>query len=272
MRQLSQDRNLSVNQELSAGNGSLTRSKRRTALSTRYTVKLAKTQKEIESALRLRYEVFNVELAGENPGDNVSGLEYDRFDLVCRHLLVVDQETQETVGTYRLNTIETAGAPSGFYSFGEFVLEDLPEDVLSDSIEIGRACIAQEHRNTKVLFLLWKGLADHLRQTGKRYFFGCCSIFSRDRSDGINAFRQLTDAGFHHESINVRPRPGKVCRSSDPDLSRPIDLPPLFKMYLEIGAKICGFPVIDSDFGTIDFFVVCDVNAINEKYRRLFLN
>jgi putative hemolysin len=41
-------------------------------------------------------------------------------------------------------------------------------------------------------------------------------------------------------------------------------------MYLRIGAKVCGPPMIDHEFGTIDFFVVCDTHQINEKYRRMF--
>lgn len=245
---------------------------RRGTLSSRYTVRLATTQKEIESALRLRYDVFNVELAGQSPRDDILRLEYDKFDFACRHLIVVDEQTGETVGTYRLNSLETAGAASGFYSYGEFSIEDLPEAVLEKSIEIGRACIAREHRNTKVLFLLWKGLADYLRKTEKRYLFGCCSIFTTDHSEGWDVFRKLMRDGFLHQSLTVRPRAEKICRQDGvADIDDHLELPQLFKMYLAIGAKICGAPVVDPEFGTIDYFVVCDVENINEKYRRLLL-
>jgi putative hemolysin len=39
---------------------------------------------------------------------------------------------------------------------------------------------------------------------------------------------------------------------------------------LRIGAKVCGPPMIDREFGTIDFFVVFDSERLNEKYRRMF--
>lgn len=248
-------------------------SRRRGTLSSRYTVRLAKTQSEIESALRLRYDVFNVELAGQNPGDNNLGLEYDKFDFACRHLIVVDEQTRETVGTYRLNSLETAGAASEFYSYSEFSIEDLPEAVLEKSIEIGRACVAREHRNTKVLFLLWKGLAEYLRNTEKRYLFGCCSIFTTDHAKGWEVFQRLVRDGFLHERLTVHPRPGKICsQNGDADLDSRLELPQLFNMYLAIGAKICGPPVVDPEFGTIDYFVVCDVENINEKYRKLLLS
>lgn len=235
----------------------------------RYRVKLAETAREIESALRLRYEVFRVELLGEAAGDP-SRLEFDEFDFKCRHLIVIDQATSDTVGTYRLNSLDTTGGIGGFYSYGEFTIENLPAEVLRDGVEIGRACIASEHRNTKVLFLLWKGLASYLRSEDKRFFFGCCSIFTRDESAGAGALHQLIEAGHFHESFRVAPR-----RNGLSDI-RPgehrVELPSLFSMYLRIGARVCGPPMIDHDFGTIDFFVVCDTEAIEGKYRRMFFS
>lgn len=238
----------------------------------RYTVKIAETQLEVESALRLRYEVFNVELGGAVSDNDPSRLEFDEFDFRCRHLIVVDRETGRTVGTYRLNSIETAGGIRGFYSFNEFSIEDLPPEVLSDGVEIGRACIAPEHRNTKVLFLLWKGLAAFLQTAGKRFFFGCCSIFTIEAEIGERAFKQLVDAGHVHSTLRVEPRKNGLYFGDDRSATPPVELPSLFNMYLRIGAHVCGPPMMDHDFGTIDFFVVCDVEKIGEKYRRMFFN
>lgn len=237
----------------------------------RYTVRIAQTQKEVESALRLRYEVFSLELAGlEDSGKNCE-LEFDEFDYNCKHLIVIETRTRKTVGTYRLNTLETAGKTSGFYSSGEFSVENLPPKILAGAVEIGRACIAREHRNTKVLFLLWKGLAGFVKQTRKRYFFGCCSIFTQDCETGKNVFRQLKNDGFLHEKFRVEPRKEKICDSEDvSENSKAAELPMLFKMYLKIGAKVCGLPTIDHEFGTIDFFVIFDVTTLTAKYRRMF--
>ena len=234
----------------------------------RYIVKLADDSHEIESALRLRYEVFHVELAGSSPVVEGGYIDFDGYDLASRHLMVVDRTSGKTVGTYRLNTIESAETTSGFYSHSEFSIEDLPGTVLSDGVEIGRACIAREHRNTKVLFLLWKGLASFCQTAGKRYFFGCCSIFTRDASVGEAAYRQLVDSGHFHETFRVEPRVNGLYKS-DRD-SRVVELPGLFNMYLRLGAKVCGPPTIDDEFGTIDFFVVCDTEHVPEKYRKMF--
>jgi putative hemolysin len=237
----------------------------------RYTARLAQNAFETSSALRLRHEVFNIEMGNLSPAADTVGLEFDSYDFRSRHMIVVDDRTGETVGTYRLNAIESARSPEGFYSYSEFTIEDLPGEVLENGIEIGRACVAPEHRNTKVLFLLLKALLHYQRDAGKRYFFGCCSIFTRDTAVAVQAYRQLAEADHFHDVLRVQPR--KKCadieNSSVPD-GGSVELPGLFKLYLRTGAKACGPPTIDREFGTIDFFVIFDVVKISEKYRKLF--
>jgi putative hemolysin len=235
----------------------------------RYAVRLAKNGAEVASALRLRHNVFNVELGGHTKSPTDCGFEFDAYDFKCQHLIVVDHDTGSTVGTYRLNTIETAGSTLGFYSANEFTIGDLPADVLVQGIEIGRACIAKDHRNTKVLFLLWKGLFAYLEHTGKRYFFGCCSIFDTDAEAGGRAFRQLCRNGLLHERFSVKPIRNGLSLSGETDDER-LELPALFNMYFRLGARVGGPPMIDRQFGTLDFFVVLDVQEMNGKYRRMF--
>ncbi len=235
----------------------------------RYELRLAKNASETASALRLRHEVFNVELGSEKASPTGAGLEFDAYDFKCRHLIVIDRNTGSTVGTYRLNTTESAGSIDGFYSASEFTIEDLPEDVLRHGIEIGRACISKAHRNTKVLFLLWKGLLAYLERTSKRYFFGCCSIFDANPETGRKAFRQLSRDGYFHEQLTVKPIRNGLCLTDTTD-GKDVELPALFNMYLRLGARVCGPPMLDRQFGSIDFFVVFDLREMNDKYRRMF--
>ena len=125
----------------------------------RYVVRLAETNGEIDAALKLRFEVFNLELGEGLDSSFRTGRDRDEFDGSCDHLIVTDQTNGNVVGTYRLRTIEMAKHAEGFYSAGEFDLNCLPQELLDQSLELGRACIAQSHRNKQVLFLLWKGLA-----------------------------------------------------------------------------------------------------------------
>jgi putative hemolysin len=235
----------------------------------KYVVRFARDEREIESALKLRHDVFNIELGGPT-ADADSDLEFDSYDLRSLHLIVICRRTGETVGTYRLNSIETVGSTAGFYSSNEFTTEDLPHEILSHGVEIGRACIAREHRNTQVLFLLWKALIAYLAHEDKRYFFGCCSIFTQDEKTARDAYRRIVRDGHLDEHIAVLPCRNAVGFAGDHTGDNEVQLPALFNMYLRIGAKVCGPPMIDREFGTIDFFVVFDSERLNEKYRRMF--
>ena len=48
-------------------------------------------------------------------------------------------------------------------------------------------------------------------------------------------------------------------------------LSPLFDGYLSLGAKVCGAPAVDREFGTTDFLVLLDIEELEERtFRSLF--
>ena len=242
---------------------------------TRYSVRLARTSAEVDAALRLRFEVFNIELGEGLDASIITGRDEDKFDANCHHLIVLESETGAVVGTYRLQTLEMAGITSNFYCAGEFELENLPPAVLKQSLEIGRACIAREHRNTRVLFLLWKGLTAYARETRKRYLFGCCSLTSQNPAEGIRAEKLLRNENHFHPNFDVFPHEKYICKTKNLNAGNrekeAFELPKLFRTYLRFGAKVCSPPALDREFKTIDFFVLFDFAAMNEKYRQMFL-
>jgi putative hemolysin len=241
----------------------------------RYIVRFARAPEEIDAALRLRFQVFNLELQEGLESSYLTERDEDEFDHTSRHLLVIEKDKNEVVGTYRLRTFEMAQYRHGFYSEQEFDLSQLPLDVLQKSIEIGRACIDREFRNTKVLFLLWKGLAAYVTYTKKQYLFGCCSLFTQDCTEGKRALRMFERDGYMLPQFKVSPKESCACQETDyqtPDSGDDIELPRLFNTYLRIGAKVCGEPVVDRLFKTIDFFVIFDVKTIEERYYKMFFS
>ncbi|RMG05093.1 MAG: GNAT family N-acetyltransferase [Acidobacteria bacterium] len=236
----------------------------------RYLTRFARTPEEIDQALRLRFEVFNLELNEGLESSFITGRDEDEFDQFCHHLIVIERSSNRVVGTYRLQTFEMVRDAFGFYSASEFQIEKLPVDLLKQSIEIGRACIAKDHRNNRVLFLLWKGLALYLMLKKKRYMFGCCSLPSQNPIDGITTFEYLNNEKHLHPHIKIQPRVGYQCKTDSPYNAEAIELPKLFKTYLRIGAKVCSEPALDRHFKTIDFFVLFDVNNIEPKYYEMF--
>jgi putative hemolysin len=239
----------------------------------RYEIRFARSEEELDEILRLRFNVFNVELGEGLETSFLTRRDEDPFDRACHHLLVEDLASGSIVGTYRMQTCEMAQAASGFYSAGEFALETLPRDIVAHSVEVGRACIASEHRGRQVLFLLWRGLAGYLMHFGKRYLFGCCSLSTQDPEAGLELYRQLAEWGNLHPELRVDPRAGFECRGEterNGAPAEPVKLPPLFATYLRYGALVCSPPAIDREFRTIDFFVVLDVDALDARTFRAF--
>jgi len=236
----------------------------------RYRVRLARDAEEVESLQRLRFEVFNRELGEGLASAWWTGRDQDEFDATCHHLLVEEAATNKLVGTYRLQTAAMVSRHRGFYSAGEFDVSTMPADVLENGVELGRACVAREHRNTRVLFLLWKGLARYVQTYELRYLFGCGSITSQDPGEGLALYDRLVADGRLHPTVRVAPQPALACDDAPRAAVAP-ELPPLFRMYLRNGAWICGAPAIDREFGTIDFLVLFDVAAMDaERYRTFF--
>jgi len=236
-----------------------------------YLVRFARRREEIDAALKLRFEVFNLELGEGLAASYATGRDVDEFDAICHHLIVLDRQENQVVGTYRCQTGEMAAA-RGFYSANEFDLSQLPSTVLLDAVELGRACVARSHRNAQVLFLLWKGLAAYVTANRKRYLFGCCSLTSQDESEGKRVFENLKATDHLHPTLGVLPRAGFECYADDliVDEAVEVNLPKLFRTYLRFGARVCGPPAIDRMFKTIDFLVLFDIEEIGEQWRRAF--
>jgi len=238
----------------------------------RYRTRFAIDEADLDAVLRLRFEIFNLELEEGLASSFESGRDEDPFDRHCHHLIVEDGVDGRVVGTYRMQTNEMADRGNGFYSAGEFDLSRLPREVIEQSVEVGRACITRSHRNRSVLFLLWKGLASYLSWNHKRYLFGCCSLTSQNPEEGRQALRLLETRGQMHTALRVSPLPGLGCDGPGAIGSgeASIDLPILFKTYLRYGAKALGAPAIDREFKTIDFLTLLDVGAMDADLVKLY--
>ncbi len=235
-----------------------------------YEVRLARDGGEVLRAQRLRYAVFHDEL-GEGVADS-DGVDVDRFDAQCDHLLLIDRAHDAVVGTYRLQTVERARSALGFYCAVEFALDALPEDVVAQAVELGRACIERAHRNGTALLALWRGIAAYLTHHGKHLLFGCCSLTGTDPALGLRAAAWLAREDRMHPSLLVRTAAPHVCVGAWPgaeeiDAFRP---PKLFATYLRYGALVCSGPAIDHAFGTIDFLVLLDTTRFDPRVRALF--
>src|SRR5215470_9329457 len=196
-----------------------------------YLVKFATAKDELAAALRLRFEVFNLELNEGLESAYISGYDHDEFDAVCDHLIVIHVPSKRIVGTYRLQTGITAGQNLGYYSQREF--DFAPYEALRPSlVELGRACIHREHRSTDVLYLLWRGIADYALKRGSRFLVGCSSLTSQDPAHGNAVYKCLLEWQVE-DSLRTVPHESfamPVVDSASADYS----VPKLLRTYLAI--------------------------------------
>jgi len=260
----------------------------------RYRLRLAETAEDREAACRLRFKVFNIELGEGLQSSYRTGIDTDRFDRGCEHLLVEDRSednpAKRIVGTYRMQTGETAARNLGYYSEQEFSFAPY-EPLRAGILELGRASIDREHRTPEVLTLLWRGIAQYATDMGLRYLVGCSSMNSQDAEEGWQMYRQLEHyrvppefetvptaayvCPIEPEGAHAQPSPSNRSNRSVPESqslpAAQCKVPKLLKTYLAIGARIAGPPAWDREFGTIDFLTLLDLKTVSPSARHRFL-
>lgn len=234
-----------------------------------YRVRLATAARDLQAAQRLRFEVFNLELGEGLAASHALGRDADAYDAYCDHLLVECEDTAEVVGTYRLQTGQLAAAHLGYYSEQEFDFAPY-ESLRCELVELGRACVHRDHRHLGVLGLLWRGIVSYACDRRARYLIGCSSLTSQDPAIGAATYAHLVEKEYlAAPRLCTAPRPAFVC----PLESVAVVFPPppkLLRTYLSIGARICGPPAIDREFGTIDFLTLLDLHTLPETAKAHF--
>jgi len=222
-----------------------------------YAVRFAASQEEIRKALRLRYEVFNLELQEGLASAHATGMDEDEFDEVCDHLIVVEESSDAVVGTYRMQTGTMAGLHLGYYSACEF--DFTPFEPFRDSlVELGRACVHRDHRSIAVISMLWREIVRYALDRNARYLIGCSSLTSQDPAHGRAFYNRFAAEGHLSDpEFRTVPLPAFELDQVEPLADCPPP-PKLLRAYLGIGAKICSTPAIDRAFGTIDFLTMID--------------
>ncbi len=225
-----------------------------------YRFRLAVNESDLDAAQRLRFEVFNMELREGLAESWQTRRDSDRFDEVCDHLLVEHTETGAVVGTYRLQTGSMALLHHGFYSAQEFDFAPfIPFS--TEIVELGRACVHRDHRKMNVVNLLWRGIAEYARARNARYLLGCSSVTSVDPAVGHAVAQKLLPRFLAPAPFQTAPSAAHILSEAEPssDCGEP---PRLLRAYLAVGAKICGAPALDREFGTIDFLTFLDLTNL----------
>lgn len=241
--------------------------------------RLARTTSEVEAAQRVRFTVFVEEMGAQLPREAMQARrDYDAYDAICDHLLVIDSAIDgdpedQIVGTYRLLRQDVAERHGGFYSAHEFDIGPLlTRHADKRFMELGRSCVLPDYRTRRTVELLWQGNWAYALKHGIDAMFGCASF------PGIQPEAHALALSFLHHHAGGK---GEWAVSALPSLHCSMDMmppeavdarralavmPPLVKGYLRLGAVFGEGAVIDRAFNTTDVLVVLPIAAISGRY------
>ncbi|MEQ9196169.1 MAG: GNAT family N-acyltransferase [Parvibaculum sp.] len=252
-------------------------------------VRLACSAKEIDAAQAVRYRVFYEEMSATPDAETrARKRDFDRFDEICDHLLVVDHSLapdgdegevppEAVVGCYRLLRQEVAERNGGFYTASEYDIAPLlARHADLNFLELGRSCVLKPYRTKPTVELLWHGIMHYVTEHDLDVMFGCAS-FEGTEPDQLAA--PLSYLHHHHaapEDWKVRALPElyvEMNRMAE-DALDPREalraLPPMIKGYLRAGCYIGEGAVIDRQFGTTDVLILFPVAQISDRYLSKF--
>ena len=241
--------------------------------------RLAANAEEIRGAQLIRYRVFVEEMGARLPPEAMlAGIDFDAFDDICDHLIVLDKSLDgdtpdQIVATYRLLRQEVADKHSGFYSASEFdIAPMIARHPGKRFLELGRSCVLPPYRTKRTVELLWQGNWAYSLKHNLDVMFGCASF-----PGAFPEFHALALSFLHHNTQasgdwTVRAAPNRY-RNMDlmpPEAVNPkralMAMPPLVKGYLRLGAMVGEGAVVDAAFGTTDVLIVLPVESISTRY------
>lgn len=233
----------------------------------RYTVRPAETRADIEAAQRLRWLAFR--------GSDRDGLDADRFDDACHHILVEDARTGQLVCCFRMLELGNGSEIERSYSAQYYDLEKL-RAFDGRMVEMGRFCIHPEHHDPDILRVAWGAMTAFVDDHGVDMLFGCSSFKGCEAEAHMDAFALLRERHLapkrwlpRVKAPSIFPFARKLrLKKADLRLAQK-GMPPLLRTYLTMGGWVSDHAVIDRDLGTLHVFTGLEIRAIPPTRARL---
>ena len=247
-----------------------------------FVLRLARSDRDLRAAQRLRYRVFVQELGAEGPlVDHAGQFETDAFDPHFDHLLLIDTRRDaaamdDVVGAYRLLPSDRLATAGRFYSEGEYDLTAL-KATGRKLVELGRSCVHPDYRGGSAMLHLWNGLADYVLEREIEILFGAASFHGTD----LEALAQpLSYLAHHHlapENLRVRALPPHAVPMTlvPPEVldrrAALMSIPALIRAYLRLGGFVGQGAFVDHAFNTTDVCLILDTARMSDKHRAFWI-
>jgi putative hemolysin len=240
-------------------------------------VKISRDPQEIYAAQQLRYQIFFGEMGGvaTHPQVIAEQRDFDEFDEVCDHLLVIDHRRTplqgKIVGCYRLLRKSAMPRIGRFYTASEFDVSPLLR-IEEETMELGRSCVHPDYRNRSVIQLLWRGIGEYAALYKVALLFGCASFSGVDATPYREALSYLyythlappeyriTARAEQYQPMDLLPKEMVTLRGA---LNA---MPPLIKGYLRLNAFVSEGAFRDTVCQSIDVGIILKTTLITGKY------
>jgi putative hemolysin len=238
---------------------------------------------------RLREITFRE--VGEGTNESI---DLDKFDQYYHHLFLWDEEANKIAGAYRMGLgadIIKAYGIEGFYLNELFRFEPELYDMMSKSIEMGRAFIIKEYQQKPMpLFLLWKGIIHTtLRFPEHKFLMGGVSISNQFSDFSKSLMIQFMKSNYYDPYIAQYIHPKKaykvklkdadkdfIFNETEDDLNKfdkiidelepgVLRLPVLIKKYIKQNARVVAFNVDPLFNNAIDGLMYIRIEDIPES-------
>ena len=235
----------------------------------RYRARYASSQIDVLAAQSLRYQCFNL--------SNKDELDVDEFDALCQHVLIENLETEKLICCYRILKFDTGKNISSSYSSQFYDLKVI-ESFAEPMIEVGRFCIDPEVNDPSVVLTAWAALAQIVEQNQTELLFGCSSFEGIEKEKYLDSFALLRDRYMAPDHWRPKIKAAQVfCYSKDliykVDKKKALlNMPPLLKTYLSMGAWVSDHAVVDLNMKTLHLFTGMEISKIPKSRKKFLLN
>ena len=235
----------------------------------RYCARFALSKDDLLAAQELRYKCFNL--------SNDKGLDVDEFDSICRHVLVENLENGKLICCYRIMSFPdgkdiTRSYSSRFYDLGS--IENFPKPM----IEVGRFCIDPVTTDHQVVLAAWAALTQLVDENGIEFLFGCSSFEGIAKEKYLHCFAFLREKHIAPEHWLPKVKAAQVISYSEANCCKVnkkkalLNMPPLLKSYLSMGAWVSDHAVVDYSMKTLHLFTGVEVSKIPRRRKQFLRN
>ena len=216
---------------------------------------------------RLREITFRE--VGEGTNESI---DIDQYDKYYHHMFLWDENTEQIAGAYRMglgSDIFPKYGFEGFYLHDLFRFESELSDMMSKSIEMGRAFIIKDYQQKPMpLFLLWKGIVHTtLRFPEHKFLIGGVSISNQFTDFSKSLMIEFMKSHYYDPYVAQYVHPKKeykvklkdadkdfIFDEAEADLNKfdkiidelepgSLRLPVLIKKYIKQNARVVAFNV-----------------------------